>query len=405
FLMARLIGPPELHRLSCKVSCIYLCRSPSRCPEAEANLISLPPPMFLMSPDSVMQVQCLEQQNKILTIRWSFLKDQNHSQSESDIKLLYDQYMSRLKQEMRAVSHEREQLESQLTEVLNSMDDIRCRYEGEIHKRSGIEFTFVELKKDLDASSMHKTELEVKLRGLQELMELKKTVYEQELQELLSETKDVSVNLGIDNRCSLDLSRIVEDVRAQYEALALRSWEDAEAATWSKLNEGASHSATYRDHLLSSRREIAELNIRIQKLRSSIVSLESQCLRLEEDIKEAGEHGQRTLQDARAKLAELEEALQKGKADLAHLVKEYRELMNIKLALDVEILTYRKLVEGEESRWVRPPFLLVGKSCCRGSPARARLTPGVGKASLVDPREKLCNGGFYLSIILFIAFS
>lgn len=32
------------------------------------------------------------------------------------------------------------------------------------------------------------------------------------------------------------------------------------------------------------------------------------------------------------------------------LVKEYQELMNIKLALDLEILTYRKLVEGEESR-------------------------------------------------------
>lgn len=31
-------------------------------------------------------------------------------------------------------------------------------------------------------------------------------------------------------------------------------------------------------------------------------------------------------------------------------MKEYQELMNIKLALDLEILTYRKLVEGEESR-------------------------------------------------------
>ncbi|XP_032642711.1 keratin, type II cytoskeletal 80 [Chelonoidis abingdonii] len=300
------------------------------------------------------KVQSLEQQNKILTIRWSFLRDQDNSRSESDIKLLYDQYTSKLKEEMRAISHVREQLESELTEVLKSMDNIRSRYEDEIHKRSAMEFTFTELKRDLDAGSMRRTELEVKLHGLQELMELKKAVYEQELRELLAEIKDISVVMGIDNRCNLDLSRIVEEVRAQYEALAFRSWEEAEAFTWSKLNKGTTHSATYRDQLFSSRREIAELTIQIQKLRTCIVALKSQCLRLEEDIKEAGGNGQLALQDAEAKLAKLEEALQKGKADMAGLVKQYHEQMNIKLALDVEILTYRKLVEGEESSTESP---------------------------------------------------
>ncbi|PKU30365.1 type ii cytoskeletal hypothetical protein [Limosa lapponica baueri] len=57
----------------------------------------------------------------------------------------------------------------------------------------------------------------------------------QELEELLTEIKDISVVLGIDNVCKLDLSRIVEEVRTQYEALALRSWEEAEALTRRKV--------------------------------------------------------------------------------------------------------------------------------------------------------------------------
>ncbi|NXE56674.1 K2C80 protein, partial [Casuarius casuarius] len=295
------------------------------------------------------KVQCLEQQNKILTTRWNFLKDQDNSHSESDIKDIYDQYMSKMNQEMKALSYERENLELELTKVLDTMDNFRSKYEDEIRLCSGMEYTFTELKKDLDVSSLHRTELEVKLHGLQDLMDLKKTIYEQELEELLTEIKDISVVLGIDNTCKLDLSKIVEEVRAQYEALALQSWEEAEALTRRKLNEGNTQSATYGGHLLDSRREIADMNIQIQKLRSCIVSQKSQCLYLEENIKEAGEHGEMALKDAKAKLVRLEEALQKSKENMAHLVKDYQELMNIKLALDVEILTYRKLMEGEES--------------------------------------------------------
>ncbi|KAM9177200.1 keratin, type II cytoskeletal 80-like [Mergus octosetaceus] len=300
------------------------------------------------------KVQCLEQQNKILTTRWNFLKDQDNSHSESDMKAIYDQYMSKMNQEMKALNYEQENLELELTKVLSTMDNFRSKYEDEIRLCSGMEYTFMELKKDLDASTLHRTELQVKLNGLQELMNLKKTIYEQELEELLTEIKDISVVLGIDNTCKLDLSRIVEEVRAQYEALALRSWEEAETLTRRKLSEGNTQSATYGGHLLDSRREIADLNIQIQKLRSCIVSQKSQCLYLEENIKEAGEHGETALKDAKAKLVKLEEALQKSKEDMAHLVKEYQELMNIKLALDLEILTYRKLVEGEESSMESP---------------------------------------------------
>ncbi len=65
---------------------------------------------------------------------------------------------------------------------------------------------------------------------------------------------------------------------------------------------------------------------------------------------QAEQQGEATVNDARCKLAELEGALQKAKQDMACLVREYQEVMNSKLGLDIEIATYRRLLEGEEHR-------------------------------------------------------
>ncbi|KAJ4934955.1 hypothetical protein JOQ06_007735 [Pogonophryne albipinna] len=296
------------------------------------------------------KVRFLEQQNKMLETKWNLLQGQ--TTTRSNIDAMFEAYISNLRRQLDGLGNDKMKLEADLHNMQGLVEDFKNKYEDEINRRTECENDFVLIKKDVDEAYMNKVELEAKLESLTDEINFLRSIYEEELHELQSQIKDTSVVVEMDNSRNLDMDSIVAEVKAQYEDIANRS--RAEAETWykSKYEEMQTSASSYGEDLRSTKTEISDLNRMIQRLTSEIDAVKGQRANLEAQIAEAEERGEMAVKDAKARIMDLEEALQRAKHDMTRQIREYQDLMNIKLALDIEIATYRKLLEGEEDRLV-----------------------------------------------------
>ncbi|KAM9046392.1 keratin, type I cytoskeletal 12-like [Megaptera novaeangliae] len=270
------------------------------------------------------------------------------------------------------------QLLLQIDNAKLAAEDFRMKYENELALRQNVEADINGLRRVLDEMTLARADLETQIETLnEELVYLRKN-HEEELQSFRAGGPG-QVSVEMDAAPGVDLTSLLNDMRGQYEAIAEQNREDAEAWFTEKSGELRKEISSNTEELQCSKSVVTDLRRVLQNLEIELQSQFAMKKSLEDSLAETEGDYCGQLSQARQLIGSLEEQLLQVRADAERQSADYQLLLNIKARLELEIETYRRLLDGEaqgdcldESSHVTAPTSQAPSTDSSKDPTRAR---------------------------------
>ncbi|XP_077316050.1 keratin, type I cytoskeletal 19-like isoform X2 [Lithobates pipiens] len=293
------------------------------------------------------KVQSLEDSNAELEKK---IREWYEKQSPVSKAADYSQYFKTiqdLRDKIFAATKENNKVLLDIDNTRLTTDDFRLKYENELALRQSVEADINGLRRVQDDLTMTKSDLEAQIESLTEELAYMKKNHEEEMKGLYGQSSG-TVNVEMNAAPGIDLSKILSDMRAEYERMSDKYRQNAEAQFLAQAKELQTQVVTGSQEVQTSKTEITSLKQTLQSLEIELQSQLSMKSALEASLADTEGRYCAQLAQIQQLIANIEEEISDLRNQLEHQSSEYKMLLDIKSRLEQEIAKYRELLDGQD---------------------------------------------------------
>ncbi|KAK2858346.1 hypothetical protein Q7C36_006265 [Tachysurus vachellii] len=258
----------------------------------------------------------------------------------------YSAILDDLRRKIFDATMENGRLVLQIDNARLAADDFRVKYENELSIRQSVDADIAGLRKVIDDTNIGRMNTESDLEALKEELLFLKKNHDDEVGDLRKQIAQSGVQVDVDAPKGQDLSLVMEDMRANYEKMAMKNAEELKMWHENQIADVQAQVSQNTEALQGAQMEMNDLRRQIQTLEIELASQQNLKASLQETLRNTELHSNAETEKYNSIIMQLEAELAQLRAKITEQGQEYQTLLNMKMKLEGEIATYKTLLDG-----------------------------------------------------------